>query len=110
MSHSRQPLKYHDMKTKTTAKKKTSARRTSKAVGSGPLVRLRSASESNLDQLCKLPRDNWTYGNHWLLTDGYEVTVCNQKTGEAPTGSVTMPRRAFNALVKAYTKPCRVRA
>lgn len=89
---------------------KMKARRTAKAVGSGPLVRLRSASESNLDQLCELGRDNWAYGNHWMLTDGYTVTVCAQKLGEKPTESITLPRRVFNALLKGYTQPQRVRA
>ena len=95
------------MPTKNT---KTKARRTAKAVGSGPLVRLRSAAESNFAQLCKLPRDNWTVGDFWLCTDSHEVTVCAQKLGQPSTAIVSIPRKVFNALIKRYTKPCRVRA
>jgi hypothetical protein len=38
----------------------------------------------------------------WILVDGERVTLCNQATGEHPTGKVHFTRREFNALVDWY--------
>lgn len=69
----------------------------------------RAASACNFDQLCDLGRDNWDYKNHWLITDGFTVTVCAQKNGEEPTQKISLPRGIFNTLIKRYTHPQRVR-
>jgi outer membrane receptor for ferric coprogen and ferric-rhodotorulic acid len=60
--------------------------------------------EASYKELLLLPRDGGTYANHWILSDGYTVSVVAQKPGEQPTQSITIPRRVFNALVRFYTK------
>jgi hypothetical protein len=57
------------------------------------------------DQVLTLRRDNYTAGDYWILADGDTVTVCAQKVGESPIGSVTIPREEFNRLVRWYTRP-----
>lgn len=58
-----------------------------------------------IDELCRLKRDNMSYGDFWLLSDGYNVTICQQKVGESPHGSVSVPRHIFNRMVDFYCKP-----
>jgi Holliday junction resolvase RusA-like endonuclease len=63
----------------------------------------------DIDTLCKMPRDNLTVGDFWILTDGYTVTICQQKTGHSPTEKVHVPRATFNRMVRWYTKPVKVK-
>jgi hypothetical protein len=69
----------------------------------------KSLMESDYNSVCTLQRDNYTYGEHWILSDGYNVTVTTQARFEAPKQSITMPRREFNKLIKFYTKQQPVR-
>lgn len=48
------------------------------------------------------PRDNWNTREAWLLCDGYEVTLCKQRSGEPAEAKVTLDRRTFNSLVRRY--------
>lgn len=52
--------------------------------------------------LCKMRRDNYSTRDHWLLTDGSEVTLCKQRNGEPAEASISMPRSEFNRLVRFY--------
>lgn len=54
------------------------------------------------DQICELPRDNWSKGNYWFMLGPGEVTIAEQKTGEMARWMATMPRSVFEAFVRAY--------
>jgi len=65
---------------------------------------------NTLDQLCRLTYDNVTAGDFWLLSDAATVTIAAQKVGESPSARVTMTRKDFNQLVRAYTRQQRLRS
>ena len=62
----------------------------------------------SMEDVCQLRRDNYGIGDYWMCCDGYDVTVCHQKLGEAAQESCTIPMREFNHLVRQYTKPQRL--
>ena len=54
--------------------------------------------------LLKLTRDNVDGTGWWfMLGEGDEVMFAQQYMGEAPTGTVKIPRKEFDALVRWYT-------
>ena len=63
-----------------------------------------------IDQVCALRRDNFDAGDFWIITDGYNVSLAEQKVGEKSTGMVTIPRREFNRLVTWYMREQKVSA
>jgi hypothetical protein len=63
-----------------------------------------TAARANYDQLIRLPRDNWTAGDYWLMTDTATVTITAQKFGESPSAQVTMSRAEFNRLLRGYQR------
>lgn len=52
--------------------------------------------------VCDMPRDNVTWQNFWIITDGGNVSLCNQKLGEHPTQSIDIPKKTFDRLVDWY--------
>lgn len=52
--------------------------------------------------LIALRRDNVSTRNSWFLIDEGHVHIANQKTGESPTGKVTLTRAEFEAFVRFY--------
>ena len=59
--------------------------------------RVRSPREAEtFDQVRELPRDNVSIGSHWMLYDGYEVTIALQRRGEGAQAMVSMPRWKFD--------------
>lgn len=52
----------------------------------------------------KLKRSHRSFGNHWILTDGYRVSLSEQKIGEAEKQHITMSRARFNQLIDWYLK------
>lgn len=56
----------------------------------------------------RLPRAVYDGKTWWFLIDGGHVTMCQQKRGEASTGTVFIPRGEFDRLVRWYTTPRRV--
>lgn len=58
----------------------------------------------SIDDVCALGRDNFTVGGHWILTDGYKVSVVAQKVGASPTESISIDRATFNRLVRWYMR------
>jgi hypothetical protein len=64
---------------------------------------------NTLDKVCRLGRDNFSAGEHWILTDGFTVSVTAQKAGSAPTRQVTIPRKEFNKLISWYIRPQKLR-
>lgn len=50
----------------------------------------------------KLTRSNRGFGNVTILADGYRVSLHEQKSGEAPTQSISLSRARFNQLIDWY--------
>lgn len=72
-------------------------------------MKRRALSEcKTLDEVCQLDRDNFTQGDYWLMFDGAEVTVAHQESGQRAKAMVSMPRAAFNALIRRYQRPRRI--
>lgn len=57
-----------------------------------------------VDDVCKLPRDNQTFGDYWIITDGYMVSLAQQEVGESATQKISIPRNVFNKMVRFYTR------
>ena len=58
----------------------------------------------NDDEAASLGRTQLSVCDFWILGDGYEVTLAEQRIGHAPAGKVTIPRRIFNQLIDFYQK------
>jgi hypothetical protein len=82
------------------------------ACRSQPHRRLRDAGEARMKpydakgerRAIKLKRSVRSFGGFWILTDGYRVSVSQQKTGEAPTQHICISRARFNQLIDWYLK------
>lgn len=62
-----------------------------------------SPMEANtLNKVLKLKRDNISKGDYWILTDGTNVCICNQRSGEQATQSISIPSKYFNRLIEWY--------
>ena len=55
-------------------------------------------------QELSLHSENHGVAEGWILIDGPKVHLHAQKEGEASTGSITMSRRGFNALIDWYNR------
>jgi hypothetical protein len=55
-----------------------------------------------LDAVCELPRDHVEYGDFWFMTDGYTITLAQQKTGEAAKSATSVPKTVFDRFVRWY--------
>lgn len=51
-----------------------------------------------------IKRDNFLKGDFWFLSDGYNVSIAEQRVGESPTQSITVPKATFDYFVKKYTE------
>ena len=56
------------------------------------------------NQICSLQTDNAGTKNFWIQLDVGSVHLCEQTSGEAAKGSLTIPRRDFNKLIEWYLK------
>jgi hypothetical protein len=57
----------------------------------------------SLEDVCSIPRDNISLPkDFWMITDGYEVTIAQQKMGESPSQKISVPKSIFDACVKWY--------
>ena len=65
-----------------------------------------SLRKCTFEQVCRMQRDNFAYGDYWFIVDAGSgtVTLAQQKSGQAATASITMPRRAFSHFVDAYNR------
>lgn len=53
------------------------------------------------DEVCRLPRDNVTSGDAWvILNSPSEIVIVNQRIGQKSTGEVRLSRRQFNRFIK----------
>jgi DNA polymerase III sliding clamp (beta) subunit (PCNA family) len=59
-------------------------------------------------QLMQMRRSATHQKDLTLLTDSYRVSIWEQKVGESPSQSVTIPRAAFNRLIRWYLRPQRI--
>lgn len=65
-----------------------------------------SPLESNTNnKVCRLKTDNAATKDYWIITNGGNVTLCKQKSGEEAQGSITIPIKNFNRLIRWYVKP-----
>lgn len=53
-------------------------------------------------QIEKLPRDNWAWGDYWMMLDGGRVLIAKQRIGHSPEASIALPRRVFEHFIDAY--------
>ena len=53
-------------------------------------------------QICEMPRDNWSYGDFWMMVVGPDVVITKQRSGEMSTEKIKIPRRVFNRFVDIY--------
>lgn len=51
-----------------------------------------------------IKRDNFDKRNFWLVCDGFNVTLAEQRVGESPTQSIRIPKATFDYFVKKYTE------
>jgi hypothetical protein len=51
-----------------------------------------------------LRTDHKDTGDFWILTDGWRVSLYQQKTGHPSTQNITIPRAEFNKLVAWYMR------
>lgn len=61
-----------------------------------------------LDEVCSLERDNISFGDFWILSDGHTVSLRKQKQGEMPSEGIQVPRATFNKMVDWYLKDQKV--
>lgn len=60
----------------------------------------------SLDDVCKLRTDHKDIGDaHWIMLDGYHVSIAEQRTGEMPKQSIRIPREVFKKMVRWFTTP-----
>ena len=57
-----------------------------------------------IDQVAKLHRDHFDYGDFCLMSDGYTTWLSEQKVGETPTQSFQIPKGVFDRLIRRYVK------
>lgn len=58
--------------------------------------------DANGDDTMKLARDNWNWGDYWILTDGHTVTIAEQKFGEQAISITRIPKHIFTRFCKWY--------
>ena len=54
------------------------------------------------EQICDLPRDNWSTRGFWMLLNVGHVTIAKQKRGEPSEWMVKIPRSVFETFARAY--------
>jgi hypothetical protein len=55
------------------------------------------------DKVCRLPRDNFSVGDFWIMSDSREITVCHQRIGEYAKATVSIPKQQFDKFIRWYT-------
>lgn len=65
---------------------------------------MRPCDAKNTDEVCALQRDNFDSSDFWILTDGYQVSIADQKRGAPPAQHINIPRPIFNRLVAWYMR------
>lgn len=43
-------------------------------------------------------------GDFWFVSDGFHVSIAEQKTGDVPTQGIRIPKSTFDYFVKKYTE------
>lgn len=86
-------------------KKQTSKK--TKAITSKPLLPAVASplTATSNAKVCRLKTDNHATKDYWIITDGWNVTICKQRSGESAVESMTIPLKDFNRLIKWYVKP-----
>jgi hypothetical protein len=61
-----------------------------------------------IDDVCEIQRDNKDVGDFWMITDGYTVSIHEQKMGEPSKQQISIPRATFNKLIDWYSRPQKI--
>lgn len=72
-------------------------------------MKLSPFAAASIEAICRLNRDNFDSGNFWILTDGDEVSIVEQKLGETPSQRIAVPRATFNRLIGWYMRGQKVK-
>jgi hypothetical protein len=75
-----------------------------------PKTTLRPYDATTLRAVCRLQRDNKSFGDFYIMTDGITVWLGEQKFKEPSRQTVAIPRAKFKRLVDWYLAPQRMRA
>lgn len=67
--------------------------------------RIQSLQKASFDEICEMPCDSVDCKDFTLMTNGTTVWITEQKSGEQLTQRLTISRSVFNALVREYQKP-----
>lgn len=59
--------------------------------------------------IIRLQTDNHDCAQGWIIIDGPDVVLSNQKHGCEQTGKVQFSRRAFNTLIDWYNRDQKLR-
>ncbi len=65
---------------------------------------MRPYEAKTTDEVCRLQTDHNDVDDYWILTDGYTVTVCEQKSGKIPAQEINVPHAIFNRLIAWYIR------
>lgn len=57
------------------------------------------------EEICSLQSDNYGGSEGWIMIDGNQVVLCQQRPGENSTGTVHLSRGAFMRMVNWYLRP-----
>ena len=69
----------------------------------------RPSDADSHEKILRLPRDNWSWGDYWMLLDGRNVIIAHQPPGGSVISKISIPRGVFNHFVKKYTTPVKAR-
>ncbi len=65
---------------------------------------MRPYDAKKLGEVCNLRTDSKDVGDYWIMTDGYQVTMHEQKLGKPTTQDIAIPRTVFNRLIDWYMR------
>lgn len=57
------------------------------------------------DEPLLLQRDNFSVGDFWILTNGFTISIAEQKRGEDTKQHINIPVETFAKLVAWMTEP-----
>ena len=66
--------------------------------------RLSLREARTFNQICSMPRDNYSCGDFSVSTDGAEVWLYEQKLGEKQKQEFSIPKGKFDRLVDSYIR------
>ena len=71
---------------------------------------MKPSEVNTFDKACAMRRDNYSRGGYWIMADGREVTIAQQRNGEEAKSMTSVPRATFNNLIRWYLRDQKLRA